>query len=82
MIASSKRFSFDEQLVISEIDIEKLSNDRQKNSAFQLGKRQIDSPAEAAYAIDRETKVVAWNAAMEALTGVAATSASRSAASA
>lgn len=44
MIASSKRFSFDEQLVISEIDIEKLSNDRQKNSAFQLGKRQIDSP--------------------------------------
>ena len=40
MLATSKRFSFEEQLIISEVDIERLSTDRQKNSSFQLGNRQ------------------------------------------
>lgn len=41
MLAESKRFSFNEQLVISEIDIERLATDRQKNSSFQLGNRSL-----------------------------------------
>ncbi len=41
ILASSKRFSFEEQLVISEVDIERLATDRQKNTSFQLGNRQI-----------------------------------------
>lgn len=39
MIATSERFSFDEQLIISEIDIEKLTSDRRKNSSFMLGSK-------------------------------------------
>ena len=39
MIATSKRFSFEEQLIISEIDIEKLTSDRRKNSSFMLGSK-------------------------------------------
>jgi NAD+ synthase (glutamine-hydrolysing) len=34
MIAESKRFSFDEQLVVSDIDLQKLNADRLKHSAF------------------------------------------------
>lgn len=34
IIASSKRFSFDSQLIISEIDIEKLQSERLRNSNF------------------------------------------------
>lgn len=45
MIAASKRFSFNEQLIVSEVDIEKLSTDRRKNSSFQLGNRQTGSSA-------------------------------------
>ncbi|MDD2797931.1 MAG: NAD(+) synthase [Bacteroidales bacterium] len=36
-LATSERFSFEEQLIISEIDIERLASDRRKNSAFMLG---------------------------------------------
>lgn len=36
-IAQSERFRFDEQLIIGEIDIEKLDADRLKNSAFYIG---------------------------------------------
>ena len=39
MIATSDRFSFDEQLIISEIDIDKLTSDRRKNSSFMLGSK-------------------------------------------
>ena len=38
-LATSERFSFDEQLIISEIDIERLTADRRKNSTFMLGNR-------------------------------------------
>lgn len=38
MIAHSQRFCFEEQLIISEIDVEKLQSDRRKNSTFMLGK--------------------------------------------
>lgn len=37
LLAENKRFSTDEQLVISEIDIEKITHDRQKNSTFIHG---------------------------------------------
>ncbi|NLD21911.1 MAG: NAD(+) synthase [Bacteroidales bacterium] len=37
MIAQSKRFSFESQLVISDIDVEKLSADREKNTTFMMG---------------------------------------------
>ncbi len=37
IIAESERFSFDRQLVISDIDVEKLSADREKNSTFMMG---------------------------------------------
>jgi NAD+ synthase (glutamine-hydrolysing) len=34
ILAESERFSYDEQLILSEIDIEKLRNDRFKNTSF------------------------------------------------
>lgn len=37
IIAESKRFSFEEQLVISEIDIQNIQNDRRVNSCFMRG---------------------------------------------
>jgi NAD+ synthase (glutamine-hydrolysing) len=37
MIAESKRFSFERQLIISDIDVERLSADREKNSTFMMG---------------------------------------------
>lgn len=41
-IAESERFSFDEQLIIAEIDIERLSNDRMKNTGFIAGKQDAN----------------------------------------
>ncbi len=41
-LAQSERFSFEEQLVISEIDIERLNSDRMKNSGFICGKTDAD----------------------------------------
>jgi len=37
MVAESRRFSLERQLVVSDIDIEKLIADRQKNSTFMTG---------------------------------------------
>ncbi len=37
MVAESQRFSMDKQLVVTDIDIEKLIADRQKNSTFMTG---------------------------------------------
>lgn len=37
MIAQSERFSFESQLIVSDIDVEKLSVDREKNSTFMMG---------------------------------------------
>jgi len=37
IIADNERFSLDEQLVVSDIDIERLSGDRQKNTCFMQG---------------------------------------------
>jgi DNA-binding response OmpR family regulator len=45
---------------------------RSLGASQKLLEETVNFFPEAAYAIDRETKVVAWNSAMEALTGVAA----------
>ena len=37
LLAESERFSLDEQLIITEIDVERLQHDRQKNSTFMQG---------------------------------------------
>lgn len=37
LIAESQRFSLEEQLIVSEIDVERLQHDRQKNSTFMEG---------------------------------------------
>lgn len=40
-LAKSERFSFEEQLIISEIDVESLNLDRLKNSGFYRGKTDL-----------------------------------------
>ncbi len=37
MLASSERFSFDKQLIVSDIDVEQLSADRERNSTYMMG---------------------------------------------
>jgi NAD+ synthase (glutamine-hydrolysing) len=41
-IAQSERFKFEEQLIIGEIDIDKLDSDRLKSSAFYVGSTDVD----------------------------------------
>ncbi len=43
LLAESERFSFEEQLIISEIDIERLDSDRLKNSGFTQGNQNANS---------------------------------------
>lgn len=44
MLAESKRFSMDEQLVVSEIDVERLRLERMVNTSFTVAKQNIPSP--------------------------------------
>ncbi len=42
LLAKSERFSFDEQLIISDVDIERMVSERLKNSSFTHGAKDYD----------------------------------------
>ena len=44
LLASSERFSLKEQLIISEIDVERLRNDRMMKTSFSATPNQVSSP--------------------------------------
>ena len=55
MLAESPRFTMEEQLVISEIDIETLQNDRQVNTSFMYGTSGL--PKEKAQVVDFQVRI-------------------------
>ena len=54
-LAESPRFTMEEQLVISEIDIETLQNDRQVNTSFMYGTSGL--PKEKAQVVDFQVRI-------------------------
>lgn len=55
LLAESPRFTMEEQLVISEIDIETLQNDRQVNTSFMYGTSGL--PKEKAQVVDFQVRI-------------------------
>ena len=55
LLAESPRFTMEEQLVISEIDIETLQNDRQVNTSFMYGTSSL--PKEKAQVVDFQVRI-------------------------
>ena len=55
LLAESPRFMMEEQLVISEIDIETLQNDRQVNTSFMYGTSGL--PKEKAQVVDFQVRI-------------------------
>ena len=55
LLAESPRFTMEEQLVISEIDIETLQNDRQVNTSFMYGTSGL--PREKAQVVDFQVRI-------------------------
>ena len=55
LLAESPRFTMEEQLVISEIDIETLQNDRQVNTSFMCGTSGL--PKEKAQVVDFQVRI-------------------------
>lgn len=55
LLAESPRFTMEEQLVISEIDIETLQNDRQVNTSFMYGTSGL--PKEKAQVVDLQVRI-------------------------
>lgn len=55
LLAESPRFTMEEQLVISEIDIETLQNDRQVNTGFMYGTSGL--PKEKAQVVDFQVRI-------------------------
>lgn len=55
LLAESPRFTMEEQLVISEIDIETLQNDRQVNTCFMYGTSGL--PKEKAQVVDFQVRI-------------------------
>ena len=55
LLAESPRFTMEEQLVISEIDIETLQNDRQVNTSFMYGTSGL--PKEKAQVVDFQARI-------------------------
>ena len=55
LLAESPRFTIEEQLVISEIDIETLQNDRQVNTSFMYGTSGL--PKEKAQVVDFQVRI-------------------------
>ena len=55
LLAESPRFTMEEQLVISEIDIETLQNDRQVNASFMYGTSGL--PKEKAQVVDFQVRI-------------------------
>lgn len=55
LLAESPRFPMEEQLVISEIDIETLQNDRQVNTSFMYGTSGL--PKEKAQVVDFQVRI-------------------------
>ena len=55
LLAESPRFTMEEQLVISEIDIETLQNDRQVNTSFMYG--TFGLPKEKAQVVDFQVRI-------------------------
>ena len=55
LLAESPRFTMEEQLVISEIDIETLQNDRQVNTSFMYG--TSGQPKEKAQVVDFQVRI-------------------------
>ena len=56
LLAESPRFTMEEQLVISEIDIETLQNDRQVNTSFMYGSTS-GLPKEKAQVVDFQVRI-------------------------
>lgn len=55
LLAESKRFQFDEQLIINEIDIELLNAERKKNTTF-ISRPAVDNYREIIYEVYKEDK--------------------------
>jgi len=56
LIAEAERFSFNEQLIVNQIDIDKLRAERKKNTTFVNAQRKVDVRTPVVYAEETQEK--------------------------